>query len=209
MSGKDLLESMNYIDERFIDEAENQTIRRKPTPVLKWAAAAACLCIVLLGVMCAGFLMNGETSGEGTGIVLQDLPGGGKPEAQPPELIFGDSMPFSTIPTEKPGVAPACPKPGDSLEAGGTNEIHPYFVGKVLEKYEKGCLLEITDQGNRFMDTGTVVTVNTDLDGCPEYSVGDYLRVEFDGTVAETYPPQIIKVIAIDLLNSAENQKKG
>ena len=209
MSGKDLLESMSYIDERFIDEAENQTIRRKTTPVLKWAAAAACLYIVLLGVMCASFLLNSETSGEGTGIVLQNQPGGGKPEARPPESIYGDSMPFSTIPAEMPGVAPASPKPGDSMEAGGSNEIHPYFVGKVLEKYEKGCLLEITDQGNQFMETGTMVTVNTDLDGCPEYSAGDYLRVEFDGTVAETYPLQIFKVIAIDLLNSTENQKKG
>lgn len=209
MSGKDLLESMSYIDDLYIDEAETQTIRKTTIPWLKWVSAAACLCIVILGVICADLLLTDETAGEGTGIVLQDQPGGGKPEARPPESIYGDSMPFSTIPTEKPGVAPASPKPGDSLEAGGTNEIHPYFVGKVLEKYEKGCLLEITDKGNQLMETGTMVTVNTHLDGCPEYSAGDYLRVEFDGTVAETYPLQIFKVIAIDLLNSTENQKKG
>lgn len=51
MSGKELLEGMSYVDERFIDEAEHQTIKKKSTsPRMKLLPIAACLCIVVFGV---------------------------------------------------------------------------------------------------------------------------------------------------------------
>ena len=67
-----------------------------------------------------------------------------------------------------------------------------YFVGKVLEKYEAGCLLEVSDEGTSFgLGIGTLIHVGTSIEGCPEYDVGDQLRVEFDGAVAESYPLQL------------------
>ena len=79
---------------------------------------------------------------------------------------------------------------------------HSYFVGKVLEKYEKSCLLLVTDTGNqRFMSSDKVV-VNTDVSECPDYNTEDYLRIEFDGVVAESYPPQILGVFAVEKTDS-------
>ncbi|MBR3835620.1 MAG: hypothetical protein IKJ69_02380 [Clostridia bacterium] len=79
---------------------------------------------------------------------------------------------------------------------------HSYFVGKVIEKYEKSSLLLVTDTGNqRFMSSDKVV-VNTDIGKCPDYKAGDYLRIEFDGVVAESYPPQILGVFAVEKTDS-------
>ena len=48
MSGKDLFEGMSYVDERFVDEAENKSFH-KPV-VYSWikvASIAACLCLII------------------------------------------------------------------------------------------------------------------------------------------------------------------
>ncbi len=80
-----------------------------------------------------------------------------------------------------------------------------YFVGKVIEKYEASCLLEVTNNGNQYFASGDAVVVNTNVEGCPDYSVGDFLRVGFDGTVAESYPLQIPKVFSIDKTDEMGN----
>ncbi len=72
-----------------------------------------------------------------------------------------------------------------------------YFRGKVIEVYDTSCLIEVTDTGNQQFAIGNKVVVNTDVDGCPQYAVGDYLRVVFDGKVAKSYPPQILSVYNI------------
>lgn len=51
MNGKDLFEGMSYVDERFVDEAENKTISKpKVIPWLRAASMAACLCLILFGL---------------------------------------------------------------------------------------------------------------------------------------------------------------
>lgn len=50
MSGRELLEGMSYVDERFVDEAETQTIQKCViSPWMKLLPVAACLCILLVG----------------------------------------------------------------------------------------------------------------------------------------------------------------
>lgn len=85
------------------------------------------------------------------------------------------------------------------------DEGQAYFVGKVIEVYEKSCLVEVTNNGNQHLTLGDEVVVNTNIENCPTYAVGDYLRIEFDGTMAESYPPQILKVYAIDKTDSTGN----
>ena len=77
------------------------------------------------------------------------------------------------------------------------DEERVYFVGKVIEVYDGRCLLEVTNNGNQGIASGDVVVVNTDIENCPTYAVGDFLRIEFDGTMALSYPPQILRVYAI------------
>ena len=96
-----------------------------------------------------------------------------------------------------------------ACQSGGQTENNAkpaYIVGRVVEVYEKGCLIEITDEGNYGkLAIGTPVSVRTDIDSCPVYAVGDHLRITFDGTVAESYPPQILHVSRIDKTDSHGN----
>ena len=51
MSGKELFEGMSYVDERYVDEAEQKTIAKRVTsPWIKIASMAACLCLVLFSM---------------------------------------------------------------------------------------------------------------------------------------------------------------
>lgn len=48
MNSMDLLSAMSYVDERFVDQAENQTVVRS-IPWSKWISVAACFCIIVAG----------------------------------------------------------------------------------------------------------------------------------------------------------------
>lgn len=75
--------------------------------------------------------------------------------------------------------------------------LNSYFTGKVTEVYEKRCLVEVTDTGNGNFTVGDKVVVNTDIPACPDYGIGDYLTISFDGKVALSYPPQVLKAYSI------------
>lgn len=88
----------------------------------------------------------------------------------------------------------------------GKDILNPYFTGEVIEKYEKSCLLKVTDIGNGNFVIGDEVVVTTDISSCPDFEVGDYLTISFDGKVAESYPPQILKVY---IISKAEKPKSN
>ena len=63
MSGKDLFEGMSYVDERFVDEAENKTLpKRVISPWIKVASMAACLCLIIFSL---NNLLSYQRSGSG------------------------------------------------------------------------------------------------------------------------------------------------
>ena len=65
MSGKELLEGMSYVDERFVDEAEHQTIKKRSlSPWMKLLPVAACLCILLVGVVSIWDMMPFDAKSE-------------------------------------------------------------------------------------------------------------------------------------------------
>ena len=80
---------------------------------------------------------------------------------------------------------------------GGKDILNPYFTGKVLEKYENSCLMEVTDTGNGNFFVGEKVVVRTDIKNCPDYDVGNFLRISFDGKVALSYPAQVLNVYIV------------
>ena len=75
--------------------------------------------------------------------------------------------------------------------------LNPYFTGKVIEIYEKRCLVEVTDTGNGNFTIGDKVVVNTDIKNRPQFDIGDYITISFDGKVALSYPPQVLRVFQI------------
>ena len=80
---------------------------------------------------------------------------------------------------------------------GGSDILNPHFTGEVIEKYEKSCLVKVADIGNGHLAVGDEVVVSTNIRDCPEYAVGDFLKIVFDGKIAESYPPQILNVSII------------
>lgn len=78
-----------------------------------------------------------------------------------------------------------------------------YFDAKVLEISENSVLVEplegedVLRSGDRLWVSTNVVTAS----GAPTLTVGDEIRVVYDGMIAETYPGQVNNVFAIYLLD--------
>lgn len=70
----------------------------------------------------------------------------------------------------------------------------PHFRGRVVEVYDTGYLLQVTDAGDGSVALESSVMVETDAG---RYAVGDYLQIIFDGTVTKRYPPQILGISAL------------
>ncbi|MBO5931005.1 MAG: hypothetical protein J6Q70_02075 [Clostridia bacterium] len=80
---------------------------------------------------------------------------------------------------------------------GELDTKNPYFTGKVIEIEERGCLMEVTNTGNGNFYVGERLIVNTNVKGCPAYSIGDHLRISFDGKVALSLPGQVLNVYSV------------
>ena len=82
---------------------------------------------------------------------------------------------------------------------------NPYFTGKVIEIEERGCLMEVTHTGNGNFYVGERIIVNTNIRGCPNYRVGDHLRISFDGKVALSLPGQVLNVYSVVKTDASGN----
>ena len=86
------------------------------------------------------------------------------------------------------------------------DETDPFFVAKVKEVYENYLLVEVTNKGTTYFSVGTSVEVSTNVtsaDGCPDFVVGEYARIVFNGVVLEKYPPALGEVFRIYKTDSA------
>ena len=85
-----------------------------------------------------------------------------------------------------------------SLMACGAKESEGppyYFIGEVTEIYESEgtFLVKVTDYGNYKFSSKYVIIHETA--NCPDYRVGDYFLLEFNGLFLETDPPQLKNAI--------------
>ena len=70
-----------------------------------------------------------------------------------------------------------------------------YFIGEIVGEHEWGGIVKVVDYGNHKFNSSEVIMHEVKLG--LRYSVGDYIRVEFDGLFLETAPPQIKSAISI------------
>lgn len=70
MSGKELLEGLNYIDDRFVEEAELARPVGKRIPFRRIVGAAACAAVLLLGI--AAISIGPDSAAESMGEYLPD-----------------------------------------------------------------------------------------------------------------------------------------
>ncbi|MBR4867761.1 MAG: hypothetical protein IKU10_01280 [Clostridia bacterium] len=87
------------------------------------------------------------------------------------------------------------------------DETGTFFIGKVIEIKGSTMLVEVTNKGNCGVSEGAQVSVPTDkiagvLDNDPAFVTDRYVRIEFDGTILETYPLQLGEVFKIDVTNA-------
>lgn len=96
----------------------------------------------------------------------------------------------------KPGETP--PEEEDSRVA---------FNATVLEVYEGGSVLvEPFSEEEAILRSADRITFGknslvSDAD-MPELAAGDTIRVTFDGTIAESYPAQLMRVYAVDVVDA-------
>lgn len=64
-----------------------------------------------------------------------------------------------------------------------------YFIGKITGENEWGSIVELIDYGTHNIPTEEVIIQEVRVG--QEYSVGDYIRVEYETLLQETDPPQI------------------
>ena len=90
--------------------------------------------------------------------------------------------------------------------ANNADENEFYFIAKVIELKDETMLIEVTNKGNCGVGVGNQVTVSTekiaDIIADDSATVTDnYLYIEFDGTIMESYPLQLGEIYRIDITN--------
>ena len=76
------------------------------------------------------------------------------------------------------------------------SEYPYYFIGEIVGENSWGGIVKVVDYGNHDFNSKEVIMHEVRLG--QDYSVGDYIRVEFSGLFLETNPPQIKATISIE-----------
>ena len=80
-------------------------------------------------------------------------------------------------------------------KAGGDETVT--FQAAILE-IQDGCYLVEPVEGSAELNSADKITIPmTNMVPSPEPEVGDVLEIEYDGSIAESYPAQITKVYSI------------
>lgn len=156
MSARELLEGMSYVDERFVDEAERDTISKKVlNPWIRLLPIAACLCIIVFSLYNIQPYLSGETeSAAGQGAA--------------------DGMAEGTLENEKEDA---------SGDAGAAKA--PETMIRIIEVTETGFVGTVQNNGGfTAFEDGTEITVTVDLDTDPnfkpeDYQVGDLVHIMY------------------------------
>lgn len=185
MSGKDLFEAMSHVDERYVHEAENSTIsKRNVVPWMKWAAVAACLCLILLG---AYNLYELDVQGTNTGITSGNTPGGGVPV----DTFPATGGQYGTV-LQTPAQPPVGEVPSVILRVDGVTENG--FVGTVAQLVD-------TDIFEVGMELKVQVAEGTENQ--EHLKPGNHVMVQFIEYDREN------AIIVIDVIDAVEVSEKG
>ena len=146
MRGKDLLEGMSYVDERFVEEAEFHSFPQKRTNLwIRVASVAACLCVIVFALY---------------QLKLQ------APPAAPGSVAPGSAAP-GNIPEEND---PGFETPGEIPASKA-----PEMMVRILKLTETGFVGTVeNDRGFPVFDYGTEITVTVDRDTDPDFTADDY-----------------------------------
>ena len=153
MSGKDLFEGMSYVDECFVDEAENKAYpKRVVSPWIKVASMAACLCLIIFSLYNLQPYLRCETEGAGQKAADQ------MPEGEVENNLKDES---------------AISKTDSPAEEGATRA--PEMIVRIQELTDTGFIGTVQNNcGFTVFDDGTNITVTVDMETDPDFTPEDY-----------------------------------
>ena len=152
MSGKELFEGMSYVDERYVDEAEQKTIVKQViAPWIKIASMAACLCLVLFSMYKLipywDWNVTEQASGEA---------------AARPESVVEPEMGMEE--QESASIADEAPA-----------SRAPEMMVRIQEVTETGFIGTVENMsGFMVFEDGTQITVTVDLETDPDFDPNAY-----------------------------------
>ena len=179
MTGTKLLEALSFVDEKYIQEAENAKLRTG-TPWMKILSVAACLCILLTGVYAFSRMQQktAETEAAAPPMAGQDIVEEAAPAATAaaPEAALED-----TAPAEAPTAAGAAPKQESGTEehaaeeegfsaAAGELEQIPFVRLEIIQILEEGkftAVVDAVDENPTSVEAGMELTVVVDASKIP------------------------------------------
>ncbi len=93
----------------------------------------------------------------------------------------------------------ACATPsGGESEVGGNEKA--IFQATILEIRDGYYLVEPVDGSIELNSADQITVPMTNMNPSPEPEVGDVLEIEYDGSIAESYPAQITNVYNISVV---------
>lgn len=92
--------------------------------------------------------------------------------------------------------AAACGTSGGGESKAGGDET-AIFQATILEIQDGYYLVEPVEGSAELKSADQITIPRTNMEPSPEPEVGDVLEIEYDGSIAESYPAQITKVYSI------------
>lgn len=99
MRGNELLDKMKLIDPAYVEEADSLP-KKKNYAWLRWCAMAACICLIIVGVV----LQREPTDGISTNLVGHTIAINGDPSAQYSPISFDERLYYGLVPADAIGL---------------------------------------------------------------------------------------------------------
>ena len=87
---------------------------------------------------------------------------------------------------------------GGKLEMDGNGTVT--FQATILEIYDGNYLIEPVEGSIELNSADRITVPMENMNPSPEPKVGDVLEIEYDGSIAESYPAQITNVYSISVV---------
>ncbi len=87
---------------------------------------------------------------------------------------------------------------GEESEAGGTEKST--FQATILEIHDDYYLVEPVEGSAERNSADQITVPMKNMNASPEPEVGDVLEIEYDGSIAESYPAQITNIYSISVV---------
>ena len=91
----------------------------------------------------------------------------------------------------------ACGTSGGSGESKAGGDETVTFQATILEIQDGYYLVEPVEGSAELNSADQITIPMTNMEPSPEPEVGDVLEIEYDGSIAESYPTQITKVYSV------------